>query len=193
MLKYTTKRFEAECGLDGFVADCVDVPKFQKFCRECPSYGNSWMCPPFSFDPMDIWRGYERIKLIGVQISIDYPSEETSNEAVGEVLKAEKTKLMNELWAAEREVPGSLGLFAGSCSLCKPCAREAGEPCRIPERARHSIESIGAIPSASRFRTPIVNSFGFGKSWSKGRKKRPKWRFLFLSGKMSPAIRSLPI
>lgn len=161
MLKYTTKRFEAECGLDGFVAACVDVPKFQKFCRECPSYGKSWMCPPFSFDPMDIWRGYERIKLIGVQISIDYPSEDIANEAVGEVLKAEKTKLMNELWAAEREVPGSLGLFAGSCSLCKPCAREAGEPCRIPERARHSIESIGADVSIA-----VKNYLGIEIKWA---------------------------
>ena len=34
-----------------------------------------------------------------------------------------------------------LHLGAGGCGVCKPCAKQSGEPCRFPELAMPSLEA----------------------------------------------------
>ena len=141
------KRHDASVSTDEFVRSCVDVPRLEKYCSECPGYGQSWMCPPFGFDVMVIWKWYSRIRLTGVQIFPDYdsvPAEKSTKDMITEALKYEKNKLANNIWACETATPGSMCFLAGVCGLCENCARKENLPCRNPENARYSIEGIGA-------------------------------------------------
>ena len=69
LMNYSVIAYSTICDVEDFVASCVDVPKFLGFCCECHNYGNNWMCPPFDFDPLDIWRSYEKIKLFGLRMT----------------------------------------------------------------------------------------------------------------------------
>ena len=33
----------------------IDIEKFLGFCAACPRYGQTWSCPPYDFDPADVW------------------------------------------------------------------------------------------------------------------------------------------
>ena len=150
MEKYSTERFSATCSAADFTSSCVDIPKFLAFCRDCPNYGKNWMCPPFDFDPADIWRSYEKVRLVVLQIKPEGVGKGgNAEERAFRIIGAEKKKLLLELLEEEKKIKGSLSFFAGSCKLCAKCAREDGLPCRRPEMARHSIESIGADVSAA--------------------------------------------
>lgn len=150
MEKYSSEKFSVTCSAADFTATCVDIPKFLAFCRECPNYGNNWMCPPFDFDPADIWRSYDKVRLVVLQIKPEGEEEgESAEERARRIIGAEKKKLLLELLDEEKKIKGSLSFFAGSCQLCEKCARGDGLPCRRPDMARHSIESIGADVSAA--------------------------------------------
>ena len=147
MLEYTLKRYEAECGVEDFVSSCVDVPKFVEFCKKCPRYERNWMCPPFDFDPMDVWKNYKRVKLAGVRLDFlpresSLSSDDVASQACS-AIEFEKGRLLEQQWEEERNAKGSVALSAGTCRLCGTCAKITGEPCRKPELARHSIESMG--------------------------------------------------
>ena len=146
VMDYSVERYDTVCEAADFVASCVDIPKFLGFCRECTNYNNNWMCPPFDVDPRDIWRSYEKIRLVGLRMTPDQARGGTKSaaECAKEMLSTEKRRLIEELLEEEKKIPGSLSFFAGSCDLCPACAKASGEPCRNPAMARHSIESIGA-------------------------------------------------
>lgn len=146
LMNYSVIAYSTVCDVEDFVASCVDVPKFLGFCRECHNYGNNWMCPPFDFDPLDIWRSYEKIKLFGLRMTPARESGEgkSAAERAKEIISKEKRRLIGELLEEEKKIPGSLSFFAGSCELCPVCAKVTNEPCRRPAMARHSIESLGA-------------------------------------------------
>ncbi|MDO4987415.1 MAG: DUF2284 domain-containing protein [Synergistes sp.] len=147
MSNYSLKRYSAVCSCDDFVKSCVNVEKFLKLCKECRNYGNNWMCPPFDFDPMDVWKRYDTVRLEAVQI---VPAQTTKRLCCDvtvyayDILTEVKKKLRAELLEEEKKIKGSMSFYAGSCDVCAECARIRGEKCRFPETARHSIESIGA-------------------------------------------------
>lgn len=140
-LYYTVKELEAEVPLGEYLQTCVDVPKFLVFCRACPNYGGAWSCPPFDFDPMELWRRYGRMKLYARMLIPAEPGQEA--QAAVRALQAEKDGYLERLLQMEAAAPGSLALAAGSCTLCNPCARKEGRPCQRPERMRYSIEALG--------------------------------------------------
>ena len=146
MMNYSVTRYCTLCEADDFVASCVDVPKFLGFCRECRNYGNNWMCPPFDFDPLDIWRSYGKVRLYGLRMTPEGEcgGEKSAMDCAREIIIKEKRGLTDELLEEEKKIPGSLSFFAGSCELCPVCAKATSEPCRFPARARHSIEALGA-------------------------------------------------
>ncbi len=137
---FRIQRLEAVVPLDEYVKTCVDVPKFLAFCAACPNYEKRWSCPPFVFDPMDIWKRFDRLRLVA---SVLFPAPGASVEEAVQALAAEKTLLMHELLAAEIAYPGSLSLSAGSCYLCEECTKGNGTPCCRPEEMRYSIEALG--------------------------------------------------
>ena len=148
---YTTQRYEAEVPVDAYLKECVDVPTFLEYCKQCPNYGKVWSCPPYDFSPEEYWKKYRMLHLISVKIN--FPEEMTEkkytqdeiSKLIEEVLWGERRKLMNELLDMEKQFPGSVVLSAGTCMYCrgKGCARAEGKPCRAPEKIRYSIESLG--------------------------------------------------
>ena len=135
------ERMEAMVSVEEYVKTCVDVPKFLSYCKECPSYGNRWSCPPFEKDPVTIWEQYETVRLYG------YVLPNGSGQSVAgalENMEQAKDQLLKELLELEQAIPGSFVLSCGTCRLCRDnCTRPAGKPCRMPEKMRHSVESLG--------------------------------------------------
>lgn len=147
MDEYKIERFSKTVPMDDFIANCVDIPRFAKLCEVCPNYGRNWMCPPFDFDPLQLWNSYGRITITAEKIIPDRRRPETGTSAVeyaSRLLAPEKEKLVKEFLEEEKKIPGSGSFFAGNCRLCASCAKADGLPCRRPCEARHSIESLGA-------------------------------------------------
>ena len=144
-----TATLTAEVPMEVFLKGYVDVPRFLSCCAQCHGYGRTWACPPYDFDPLDIWRKYSSILLYAKKVIL--PEEETVIErepaelarVYNETLAPVKLELMRELYALELETPGSLALSAGGCDICESCTRGDNEPCRVPDKMRYSVESIG--------------------------------------------------
>ena len=140
---------DREVPLAEYRAQCVDVPKFLGYCAACPNYGGTWACPPFDFDPQTVWDRYDRILLRAVKVlipeelrQIHFSPQELDRESHA-LLYPIKRQLLSTLLEQERATPGSLALSAGRCQECQVCTKASGQPCRQPERIRHSIESLG--------------------------------------------------
>ncbi|MDO4545764.1 MAG: DUF2284 domain-containing protein [Bacillota bacterium] len=147
---YTTERYEATIPVKDYFARYVNIEEFVKRCRECSSYENTWSCPPFDFDVPEYWQSHELLELTAIKIIFDdvYRGKTYSDDVIKEItdnsIFKEKQRLSEELFAREKEHPGSVSLSAGSCSLCKGgCGRAVGRPCVFPEKMRYSIESLG--------------------------------------------------
>lgn len=151
-----------------FYGSCVDVPRFMGACSACGNYGKKWACPPYDFDPAEIWKRYSSILLYCKHIELPesmreraYPPEELS-KAYNSVFRRYKGEMLDELFALEAEREGSLALSAGGCEICARCARQDGLPCIRPEKMRWSVESIGGdVVKAVR------EYFGFEIEWAK--------------------------
>ena len=139
----------AEVSIDEYVKNCVDVERFLACCSECRGYGKTWACPPYDFDPMELWMSYDSLLLYAKKVIL--PEEETAKErtheelaaAYRELLEPVKRELLDELYEMERKHPGSMALSAGGCDVCESCTRPDGLPCRAPDNKRYSVESIG--------------------------------------------------
>ncbi len=135
--------------MDRFIEEHIDVERFLSCCAQCPSFGRTWACPPYAFDPMDIWRSYSGILLYAKKITV--PDELCSavfekkelTRVMMELVDPVKRELMEELYSMERSSAGSLALSAGGCELCGECARGRGLPCAKPQLMRYSVESLG--------------------------------------------------
>lgn len=171
VVKYSAVPLENKIAVSDYVRDYVDVPRFLECCKACPNYGVKWSCPPYDFDPLGLWTQFREFLIFGVKIGLcdeiigaDYNAPEINKE-IRAVFAAEKKKLMERAYALEKENPGSLGLSAGSCSICAECSKKSGAPCRRPELMRYSIESLGGDVCATAEKllaTPI--------KWAKGGK-----------------------
>lgn len=141
--------FQKEVPIDEYMAACVDVDKFMKYCEQCPGFGKTWACPPFDFFQSEFWHKYSSILLYGKKIELPpelagKKHEKSELEKVCfDIFSSVKKSITDELFALERTNPGSIALFAGKCDECKTCARQQGNPCMKPEYMRHSIESLG--------------------------------------------------
>ena len=141
MANYTAERMETVVAdYQQFVAECIDVPKFLAYCEQCDNYNTKWSCPPFDFDPMDIWHKYKTLRLYALVLR---PAEEMSSAELVAALHREKPGFDQWLSEMEAETPGSLYLSGGSCVLCEDCQRKYGQACCNPGKLRHSIEALG--------------------------------------------------
>ncbi len=139
MANYLIERAEAVVSVGEFVESCIDIPKFIACCKKCPNYGARWSCPPFDFDPMDIWRKYKTIYLHALILK---PTDQVGAKLV-EALWKEKPDFDRWLVEMESSYPGSMALSGGTCALCGECRRVNGQPCSQPEKLRYSIEALG--------------------------------------------------
>ncbi len=137
---YTVERAEAAVSVDEYLARCVDAPRFLECCKQCPNYDGRWSCPPFDFEPMELWGKYKKMRLYARFL---IPGDNRDGAALITALEREKSGFVDELLALERKSPGSLALACGACKICPSCTRGAGLPCRHPDKMRPSIESLG--------------------------------------------------
>ena len=149
--EYRVEAYVAEVPVSEYMESCVDIPTFLGYCEACPSYEKTWACPPFDFSVKDFWLAYRSFYMSGKKIVFDTRalgqkySVEDFKKISGQILKKESHALEAELIKLESQYPGSVALSMGSCDVCGKdnCTRPSGEPCRRPEKMRHSVESMG--------------------------------------------------
>ena len=143
--------------------DYVDVPKFLEACKKCPNYAHRWSCPPFDFNPKELWKEYSSAEFFCVKLS---PVGEAAKKAAGEDAREYILPYMrvfeDNLRQRQSMHPGALLLAPGACRTCRTCARESGNPCRMPEACRHSPEALGLDVSAL-----TEKLFGWPIQWAK--------------------------
>ena len=126
-----------------------DREKFMAFCRECPRYDARWSCPPLSFDVDSFLEPYARINLLCAKIDLDGETIRAADTAekiktMGwDIVSTVKLDLEGRLRKLETQIPGSLSLSSGGCSLCESCTRKTGAPCRQPDKMRYSLDAFG--------------------------------------------------
>ena len=139
----------AEGSVSDFLKTCVDIPRFLECCKNCPSYGKRWSCPPYDFSVNAFWGHYSSILLyeekipISAELRSEVYEQDELNEIIHKLLAPVKRQMTNDLLALERRYPESLALFPGTCDFCECCGKECGDPCAHPDIMRHSIESLG--------------------------------------------------
>jgi len=171
MANYRVEDLWAEIPLSELRQNCVDVAKFLECCKLCPNYGKVWSCPPYSFDPQQIWNSYDSLTLCCRKVlfsedarAVSYPQEELG-VITKQLMQLEQDALLEIMMEKERLNRGSMALAAGSCSACAPleCARKSGQRCRHPEKIRYSLESLGADVGKL-----IEEQFGLTMLWAEG-------------------------
>lgn len=138
---YHIRELTAEATVPEFVAQFVHVEKFLPACRQCPLYNTRWTCPPFDFDPMDVWGGYTGLRLYARILDADGAGQPMDDAT--EALLREKRLYREKLRQWEQAAPGSQMLLAGTCDQCQVCEKSQGRPCHSPELLRYSIEALG--------------------------------------------------
>lgn len=107
-------------------------------CIPCPMYGKRPSCPPHVpswRDARDWVKSYRKALLL--KFEVNYSNfEEEKREVIKHLLELE-----SELFRAGKVY--AFALFPGSCNLCADCPFERGEPCRMPEKVRPSINAVG--------------------------------------------------
>ncbi|HKM29007.1 MAG TPA: DUF2284 domain-containing protein [Anaerovoracaceae bacterium] len=133
--------YEAGISTVDYIDKYVDIGGFLEMCKACDCYNNKWSCPPFDFSPREYWENYDNLYFLGKKIIFDDEEKENWKEN----LTAVKDQLTEELFAKEREFPGSVSLSAGNCEICGEdnCTKPQCQPCRYPDKMRYSIESLG--------------------------------------------------
>ena len=183
---YTSRTLTRTVPLEEFRRDLVDAPRFLGYCLDCPNSGRYWSCPPYGFDPMDIWARFDKLLLTVRKVTFSknrlFPGTRRAFEA--QELPRIKEAMARELLSMETEHPGSLALFPGRCDWCPVCARAEGKPCRSPERMRYSIESLGGDCGGA-----LDRYFGESLQWARG--DRLPERLLLLGGLLLPNEKSI--
>ena len=158
---YTVERIVKTVPTSEFYENFVDLEYTGKLCRECNMYNNNWGCPEIREDVSEYWTRYDNIKLIALKLNFtDEFRQKSFNideiiDIVDMTLFKEKSRILSELMAKEAEADG-LVLSAGFCDICEECSRINDEPCRFPDKVRHSIESIGTLVNKT-----LTDVFGF--------------------------------
>ena len=151
--------YEATIPVSEYLDKYVDFGATLERCRECSNYGASWFCPPYDFDPVDkIWRNYSDLRIICFKVMLDGLGEDEVTPLFFDAKKHFDDKMLE----LEGGNPGSLALSAGFCARCETCARAEGKPCRMPDKARHSIEAIGGLVDGT-----VKGLLGFDVLWSR--------------------------
>ena len=126
-----------------------DREKFMAFCRECPRYDARWSCPPLSLDADKFLAPYVQINLLCAKIHLDDETIRAADTAEKirttgwDIVSTVKHDLEERLRKLETQIPGSVSLSSGGCSLCESCTRTTGAPCRQPDRMRYSLDAFG--------------------------------------------------
>ena len=116
---------------------------FRDICKsnQCGKYGKCWVCPPELPEADEVMariRSYDRVLWYQTVSSI-----EDSFDIEGMIEAGNRhVRISHRLrdMVADLLPENALHLSCGGCRLCQRCAKEDGEPCRMPEKAMSSLE-----------------------------------------------------
>lgn len=123
-----------------------DRERFFGLCRQCPSFGRQYGCPPFGSDPVDGCPSDGIVTTYLTCIEPEVPQGETLPLSLAEpVMAYARSQVEPELLKRERRYGGRAFIGVGRCTRCgeQPCARADGAPCRFPDLVRPSLEAAG--------------------------------------------------
>ncbi len=132
-----------------------------RHCERCPRYGMNWSCPPHDFSVPDYIDRYGMAYAIAVKVSLTGLPEETDSM---DYYHDCRRSINQRLLQYETEIPDSVVLIAGHCDLCDDCTRRASSECCLPDKQRHSFESLGFKVSEM-----IEDLFDDTLQWGKGK------------------------
>jgi predicted metal-binding protein len=123
------------------VADIEHSSSFKELCRQCPTYGRNFGCPPHSPSFPEFAGRATRARVICVRLprpdagaATDGKIVETFREA-GDIL----TEMLLAYRASGHRIAGS-----GPCRVCDECAGESGrDACMRTDDRIYSLESLG--------------------------------------------------
>ena len=150
-------------------SDIVVDPRANLKCQVplCPYYGNNLMCPPYVMKASEFQEVLSRyVYAVLVQVEMSFPEELVQAAQNAEnlaVLLKDKNHLQNylqplipslnefdeligriEAAAFNLGYRFAAGFSGGTCKLCDECAaKQPGESCRHPFKARPSMEAVG--------------------------------------------------
>ncbi|MBR5329694.1 MAG: hypothetical protein IKV45_05755 [Firmicutes bacterium] len=158
MAQYTTEIKESHISVADFLDRFVDVEKFLGYCKECENYDVHCACPPYDFDPVDYWKQYSDMKVVGLKITFDPDfagTELDHDEWIAlnkEIIRKESRALYEILKKEEDEGEDCVLLNPGNCTLCGDhCCNRHKAPCAHPDCMRYSIEAIGGdVPAVAK-------------------------------------------
>ncbi len=150
-LIYTTEIKCVSVPLGDMFKKYYDPERFLSYCKECPSYGRVWSCPPGVPLTTEYLKGYNTIHLVAVKVIYD---DETLKKAqslqpdeldklMGDSYGKVKEAMRETLLAIRNRTEPSIAIAAGECKICETCARVENQPCRFPERLLYSFSALG--------------------------------------------------
>lgn len=185
MTNYTIENHLAKLSTQDYIKEYRDQHKFIKYCKACPSYQNSWACPPFEDDPITQILHYPYTYIIGTQIHFKNKFVQESKSGDIEqisrrVMKEVRAILDPKLLKLEQRQAPSLAFYAGNCHLCLDlgCTKGENRPCRYPNLIRPSLEACGFDIAKS-----TSEALGLELKWGKDGALPPY--FILVSGLMS--------
>ena len=153
-MDYSVEFRKSSMSMDDFRRRYQDRAKFITYCRECPRYDTVWSCPPLSFDADAYLKRFSWVSVVGAKIVLSKKVIEAADTAEKvkdtgwKIISKVKLELEDKMRQLEGQVSGSVALSSGGCNLCKECSRKDGQPCRMPEKMRHSLDAFGFDLSA---------------------------------------------
>jgi len=125
----------------------VPQRRIRGFCAEnkCGNYGVNYMCPPHIGSLREIkarLQAFQRGVLLRYSESLDVSHDREGVERT-KVAFHNKILQLEDFFCENEGVAPKWGMIGGSCGLCPVCLAKFGQPCRYPDRARASLESMG--------------------------------------------------
>lgn len=160
---YTTEVKIVSLPLKEIFEKYYEPERFLSYCKECPSYGKVWSCPPGVPETQEYLKGYDTMHVIAVKVVYNQEAIERSKSLSPSELKEQMDSSYGKVKAAIREtllaaknlcVP-SIAVAAGECKICDKCTRTENKPCRFPERLLYSFSALGF--NLSEISTEVLN------------------------------------
>ena len=77
--------FEKTIKVDEFIEGYVNVEEFLECCKVCENYEQVWSCPTYDFDPVDYWKRFENLYVVGKKMILEEEEKENWETLMAEV------------------------------------------------------------------------------------------------------------